>query len=264
MIAIIGSTYRLLSNLISATASSRIDTVEDFIAFRGAVPHIKKGTYSDAVIVLSGSGSERSKVAIDWVLDEFSPSLVISVGYAGGVNPSAMPGDVVIGTNCGVLHGEPIEWRADQIQLLEMSSRAVTAARRAVEAASLDYHIGAVVSSSILARSVEMKRWLAESLRTQAIDEDAYEIALACSARAGIESMVARCIAETYDSEPLASYPRITSRPQSSPLATSALYAISQPAGILAFRRLIRNLNMGMDAITDFIPHFLHQWHTAK
>ena len=259
MIAIIGTRHRLLTQIIKRSELREVDSIEDFVAYRGDVPHAGGSDSTECVIVLSGTGPERSVKAAKWLFDEFAPELVISAGYSGGVSEDSVPGEVLVASRCALLEGPPVQWTVRDSETFKLPDGARGVARRAVEAGGLDYQIGPMVTIESVVRTVEMKKWLWENFDAHAIDREAHHIAKVCDSLSDIELLVVRCGIDAGGLVSRFLVERINESPKAGVALPALLHLGAHPTHLTDLRQLSRNSNMGREAMTSFIHLFLRE-----
>ncbi len=260
MIAIIGTRHRLLTQIIKRSDLREVNTIEDFVAYRGDVPHTGGSDSTECVIVLSGTGPERSVKAVKWLIDGFAPKLVVSAGYSGCVSEDSVPGEVLVASRCALLEGPPVQWTVRDSETFELADGATGVARRAVEAGGLDYQIGPMVTIESVVRTVEMKKWLWENFAAHAIDREAHHIAKVCNSHPDIQLLIARCGIDAGGLVSRFLVERVSKNPKAGVVLPAVLHLGAHPTHLTDLRQLLRNSNMGREAMTSFIHLFLREW----
>ena len=121
-----------------------------------------------AVLVCGGIGAEAARRATEGVIALYQPELVMSVGFAGALDPAMNVGEIV--------------WPSRVIDARDGSSVEIAAGR------------GVLVSAVAIA-GVEQKAKLAESYGAQAVDMEAAEVARGAQAR-GVRFMAVKAISD--------------------------------------------------------------------
>ncbi len=253
-----------MTQIIKLSDLREVDTIEDFIAYRGNVPHADESRSTECVIVLSGTGPERSVKATKWLLDEFAPDLVISVGYSGCTHEDSVPGEVLVASRSITLEGLPVQWSIGDAEKFELSRNIISTARRAVEAGGLDYQIGSMATIEGIIRTAEMKKWLRANFDIQAIDREAHHVAKVCEANSSTELLIARCGIDAGDLTPRFLFERINDHPKARVAIPVALHLGAHPTHWSDFRQFSRNSNLGREALTSFISIFLQTWEAER
>ena len=124
-----------------------------------------------AVLVCGGIGAQAARRATEAVITLYEPELVISIGFAGGLNPALKVGEIFSPSRV--------------IDARDGSSVEIASGR------------GALVSAAALA-GVEEKKKLAESYGAQAVDMEAAAVARGAQAR-DVGFMAVKAISDESD-----------------------------------------------------------------
>lgn len=145
------------------------------------------------VLVLeTGMGADAACRAVDWVLSKpllgnvpYLPQVVLSAGFAGGLDPSLGVGDVLLANE--VCDGQGQVWPATWPGTLPAGKWEPPLYR------------GRVLTLSTLATSANQKQDLARTHKAVAVDMETAHIARACSER-NVPFACIRAISDTADS----------------------------------------------------------------
>ena len=191
----------------------------------------------EVLIVHTGVGPASAAASLAALLAAQRPRLLISTGFAGGLDPRLATGDLLIATN--------------------FSTPALVAKSRALLAGDPHAFFGALTSQPQVAASVAEKSALAATTGALGVDMETASIAAACT-RAGVPLLAVRAIsdparaplpvpfAEWFD--PAAQRPR--------PLAL-VCYLAHHRAQISPFVRFVRGLTPARHALTRFVRRFI-------
>ena len=181
----------------------------------------------------SAAAAENSAALLAW----HRPRMLISTGFAGGLDPRLATGDLLIATN--------------------FSAPALVAQSRALLAGDPHAFFGALTSQPHTAESVAEKSTLAAATGTLGVDMETASVAAAC-ARAGVPLLAVRAISDSA-LEPLPVpfaewFDLAAQRPR--PFALVKFLA-RHPAQISPFARFVRNLTPARHAFTRFVSAFI-------
>ncbi len=132
-----------------------------------------------AIVAQTGIGAESAETAMDWLLHDgvtYRPTLIISAGFAGGLNENVRVGDVVIPT-------EVVDGRGVRL--------AVTAS---ISNQTPTRHETVLTVDRLIGNAVE-KRTLGAMHSAHAVDMESWSLARAC-AKAGIEFACVRVVSD--------------------------------------------------------------------
>ena len=187
----------------------------------------------EVLLAHTGVGPAAAAQSLAALLAAQRPRMLISTGFAGGLDPRLATGDLLIATN--------------------FSAPALIAKSRALLAGDPHAFFGALTSQPQVAASVAEKSALAAATGALAVDMETASIAAAC-ARAGIPLLAVRAISDAA-LEPLPVpfaewFDLAAQRPR--PLALVRWLA-RHPAQILPFARFVRGLTPARRAFTRFV-----------
>ena len=185
----------------------------------------------------TGVGPAAAAENIAALLAYDRPRLLISTGFAGGLDPRLATGDLLVATN--------------------FSAPALVAQSRALLAGDPRAFFGALTSQPHTAETVAEKSTLAASTGALAVDMETASVAAAC-ARAGVPLLAVRAISDSA-LEPLPVpfaewFDLAAQRPR--PLAL-VRYLADHPAQISPFASFVRSLTPARQAFTRFVSAFI-------
>lgn len=156
------------------------------------------------VLCRCGMGEERAAAALQWLVEHERLWGVLSIGFAGGLQPALTTGDVVLADRIQassertIRNGPVLEASVFEGGLVIPDTRLSTLATMAAQRAGLSLHHGLLWSHQTLVASVFDKRLLGRDTGALAVDMESYGIgALAASHRLPFVSM--RAILDPYD-----------------------------------------------------------------
>jgi len=179
-----------------------------------------RGRLAGTTVVARASGIGES--ARDF-LGEDHPRLVLSCGFAGGLDGSLKPGNIVLATGVHDGGGK----RFDVPERLRRVAVNALGDLRCVQ--------GAIISTQSVAANVDEKRTLAAS-GAIAVDMESYSIARAAT-EAGIPWLALRAILDPVDS----SLPEFTRSANPDSIRAALRHALSGPRAVVGLVQLARN-----------------------
>ena len=204
----------------------------------GARPFLLGNVENEEVLLAhTGVGPAAAAETVAALLAFQRPRLLVSAGFAGGLDPRLAVGDLLIATN--------------------FSAPALLAPSRALLAGDTRARFGTLISQPRPAESVAEKAALARATGALGVDMETASIAAAC-ARAGVPLLAVRAISDTA-LEPLPVpfdewFDLAAQRPR--PLALLRFLA-RHPAQISPFVCFVRSLTPARQAFTRFIIRFI-------
>ena len=212
------------------------------------------------VLVVSGVGRVRAEAATRAVLDERSPSAVLSLGFAGGLVAGQRAGDLVVAQVLilaeDILNGDPKPRISEALGADRMLS---DKALGVLGTLGLRHRTGACVTASRLVSRPEAKVRLGSDTDALAVEMESFWVALACHER-NVPFLAVRAVVDTAE------------RPLPDFLAASELDAGSgnrwrlglpfmfRPWSLPALIRLGSAASKARNSLTAFTSGFLRVW----
>ena len=212
------------------------------------------------VLVVSGVGRARAEAATRAVLDERSPSAVLSLGFAGGLVAGQRAGDLVVAQVLilaeDILNGDP---KPRISEALGADRKLSDKALGVLATLGLRHRTGACVTASRLVSRPEAKVRLGSDTDALAVEMESFWVALACHER-NVPFLAVRAVVDTAE------------RPLPDFLAASELDAGSgnrwrlglpfmfRPWSLPALIRLGSAASKARSSLTTFTSGFLKAW----
>ena len=158
------------------------------------------------------------------------PRLLISSGYAGGLQPGLAAGDLVLGEN------------VSNAEILRTAQGLLTACAP---------RTGALISRPEVAESARGKRTLGTNTGALAVDMETRWIAAACAA-GGVPMLSLRAISDAVEEAfPVPGHVLFDSQRQRPRYAALPLWLLCHPARIKPFARFVRGVGLAQRRMTD-------------
>jgi adenosylhomocysteine nucleosidase len=163
----------------------RITRGDGFIARRGRCRE------RDVVVVESGPGRQRAAKAAHAMIDAYRPRMVVSSGFAGGLDPSVKRYDLVAAETLVAADGR-------EIALDPAALNKATTLPSLGDVHSL--HRGRLLTTDRIIRLSDEKRRLGAQHQALAVDMESFAVAEVCQARA-VPILVVRAISDAVNDE---------------------------------------------------------------
>ncbi len=184
---------------------------------------------------LLGTMGVGAAVVLERKLAEMRPSLVISAGFAGGLQPEIKVGDMVLGRN---FSDERI---AGGLTL------------------GPNWHVGAVQTEGAIIERAEDKRRLGESTGALAGDLETAHLAKVCAAH-GVPMLSVRCISDALEDDmPVPAH--VLMNPKNGRPEPLALFQhlLRNPPAVMGFNRLLKNAKTAQKQLAAGLEEILPQ-----
>lgn len=154
--------------------------IEETVAGRGFRLYRGKLKNQDTLLVQTGMGRQRAENATQFVLERYPVKAIISLGFAGALNPELRIGEVVV---FSTLHGQPGSEQEKQEEPLASDARLLSLASEGFRDRPTRFRLGSGVSVLKLNSSIRQMQQLRETFHADIVDMESYWIARIASAR---------------------------------------------------------------------------------
>lgn len=208
------------------------------------------------ILCRCGMGAERARQATAWLADTYRLQGMISIGFAGGLQPDLCTGDAVLAQhiraytapsgNAPAIFSDPI---TPTPHLLHVAAQAASLPTAAV------YH-GALLSADGVIASATQKQHLGQLSNALAVDMEAHSIAQA-AIRRQLPFVSLKTVFDTYHDDlslPLTQCTRPTGTLRLASLASAVL---RHPSLLSHLPQLKRNANTAGQRLENWLYRFL-------
>lgn len=198
-----------------------------------------------------GMGEERAAAALQWMVKHHSLWGILSVGFAGGLQPDVVTGDVVLADQIETWPQPTRPAGAGVTPSPRLASLADTAARRA----GLPRRQGLLLSHKLLVPSAVDKRILGRQSGALAVDMESYGIGELAAAY-HLPFMSLRAILDPYDTDLSLPLDGLTT-PDGGLRPSGALKAVMRQPGLgRSFLALWRQSRLTQRRLAVWLDHF--------
>lgn len=213
-----------------------------------------------AVLIVSGVGRARAEAATRAVLDERSPSAVLSLGFAGGLVAGQRAGDLVVAQvliPAGSVSNDDLKPRVSEA--LDADRMLSDKAHGILATLGLRYRTGTCVTASRLVSRPETKMRLGSDNDALAVEMESFWVALACRER-NVPFLAVRAVVDTVE-RPLPDF-IAASEPDagSGNRWRRGLPFMLRPWSLPALIRLGSAASKARNSLAEFTSGFLRAW----
>ncbi len=204
---------------------------------------VSEGRLDDrrVVIVRSGPGRRRAAAATEALLDEHRPAVVVSAGFAGGLDPRLRRGDIVL--------AERILDETGRQCPIDLAALPLVAASGA--------HVGCLLTVDRIICSAEEKRALGERHTALAADMETMAVAEVCRRRQ-TPFLAVRVISDAADDDLRADVEKLLAQPTGpARLAAAAGSILRRPSSLWDLLRLRREALEASHRLAKFLADVL-------
>ncbi len=202
------------------------------------------------VLVRTGIGRIQAGGALAQVLDKYSLSMVVSIGYAGGCHADIKAGDLLVANR--FLNGPKHDELPEEIKVATSLAGQAEKVRPSKKYAT---YAGRLLTMDRLVRLPEEKNVLGKAYGAIAVDMETSVLAQMAAVK-NLPFLSVRAISDTVHQELVDISPFTESDGEISPLK-AGWYVLTHPGSIGTFIRLQEITRRGTKNITDFLIAFL-------
>ena len=196
-----------------------------------------------AALVLGAVGKRGAREATHQLLENYSPHLVVSAGFAGAVRPDLNTGDVFACDRVLSMEGPPASWTVENANERLLGQ---------VSSAGDDTQPMGCVSVSQFVQSTPMKAWLGKVLRVGVIDLESYWVTDVAAAH-GVPHAVVRVVLDRMD-RAMPDFLAESMRPGAGSTRVKALrYALLRPHRVGGLLRLSSQVKLARRSLADYL-----------
>lgn len=202
------------------------------------------------ILVRTGVGKIRAGGALAMVLEKYSVSMVISIGYAGGTHPDIEAGDLLVARQF-------MTFPTDNTppEKIEVASSLAKLAEKVPPSKKYTAYKGCLLTMNQVVHKPEDKKAIGEDYGVNAIDMETSTLAEMAAVRK-IPFLSVRAISDTVDQELIDVSPFMEKDGQVSTLK-AGWYVLTHPGSIPTFISLQEVAHRGTKNITEFLKVFL-------
>jgi adenosylhomocysteine nucleosidase len=201
------------------------------------------------VLVRSGVGRQRAEDATLQVIDRFQPSTLVSIGYAGAVQPELNVGDLVIADTI-IEEKKKREYSPDSDWLNRAKDVSCPEGFKAV--------VGGLLTVDNVIHDSLSKQELRKNYSVQAVEMETSAIAKVAEEK-GVPLLSLRVISDRLDQELLESSSFLGSDGEISTLK-AGWYVLTHPGSIKSALSLRSQTQIATQALTKFLSDLLHYY----
>lgn len=163
--------------------------IDKTVRLRNFTLHTGKFCGREIALVRTGVGKEAMKYAISYCIDEIKPSLLINIGYAGGLDPRLNAGDIVVAT-------EAIDEKTEES--FAMDRELIKTMGAVIEKSDIKFKCGKIVTVDTPLTDPHDKAFTGTKFDAIACDMESAPFA-ELSKTAGVRSAIVRSILDPLD-----------------------------------------------------------------
>jgi adenosylhomocysteine nucleosidase len=154
-----------------------------------------RGEYNgkEVMLVITGMGRERAEMAAQMVLQSNQVKLLVSLGFAGALNPGLAGGDIIL---CSGIHCQDGNKTASPIPGSDNGIYRLLC--RALESESMNFRTGEVVSVMQPMQTAEERAVLRNKCNAEIVDMESYWIA-SIAAQRQVPFLALRAVSDTME-----------------------------------------------------------------
>jgi adenosylhomocysteine nucleosidase len=211
----------------------------------------------EILLVRSGMGVVRAEKSLRAVTQQFTSKLIISMGYAGGLDPKLQSGDLLIAEkNLGIENGNSFKSNEKgQTTEESLANEFVEKALLISEKMEFKTHRGTLLTVDKVVLNPDHKSSLGKLYSVQAVDMETLALAR-CAREKGIPFLSIRAISDTVDQELMDLSGLVDDSGEVSKLK-AGWYVVTHPGSMKGMLALGQVAKKSTANLTDFISQFI-------
>lgn len=209
------------------------------------------------LLVRSGMGKDRARQALEALFEKASPDLIVSIGYAGGLEPGLNTGDLVLADHVLTLDAETkLNFDSCQTTLKETVDKDLLD-RAILISGSVDIklHRGGLLTVDAPILNPVDKKALGLLYKVMAVDMETWAL-VSLAKEKDIPFLSIRSISDTVDQELLDCSGLVDETGEVSKLK-AGWHVVTHPGSIKGLLDLGRQTRKATANLTDFVTRFL-------
>jgi len=251
MIGIVAASVWELSGLKRRIEQGKLERIEGLRFLAG----ILAGT--EVVLVASGIGQEQAAYAARLLLQRFQPSLLLSIGFAGALQPELQPADLILGERIVGTRG-----KGELLEALPLSPALLTQAEQAARTSGLRWWRGTLFCSDRMLIDPREKSEAAES-GALAVEMESWAIAQ-IALKAVVPFLAVKTISDSLDQSLGLDFNWLLDSNGIPAYGKILLAILTHPGTIPSLWRLQRTSTRAKRSLTTFLARFLGQLDSAN
>ena len=205
------------------------------------------------VVVVEGGVGRRSAQSTAETVSRFSPTLIASIGFAGGAAADLQTSDVVLCDRVSAVDGPPEQWTPETAYVpLATDQSAVQLLKDAALDSGVHASLGACLSVPELVIASAHKTDLGARFGVNAIDMESYWVGKA-AAELSVPFIAARCILDPVGQSLPSSVVELIGKPNEVRWRSAIGPVLGRPHELPALLRLARQTKVARSSLTTLL-----------
>lgn len=189
MLVLLGALRQETVSIEKCLTDRSYSYLEKFAVCRG------KYNSKNVLLVLTGIGREMAEKATNLVLKSYPVKLLVSLGFAGALNPELLGGDIIL---CSSMHCAASNDSMEAHRKYSSAIDIVSGMCRALDNEGINFHRGDIVSVTQPVQAVGERATLRKIFNAEIVDMETYWIA-AIAAYQQVPLIAVRAVSDTVN-----------------------------------------------------------------
>ena len=220
--------------------------------------HVFRGRYKNKAILLvqTGIGKERAEAATKFILERYSVTALVSLGFAGALTEELKVGDIIL---CSTLYRDNRctqgEAGLGNPYYSDASLVSVASLTLALQRTAIRFCQGNSVTVAQPVSKAEAKCALGKAFHADGVDMESYWVARIASAKQ-VPFIAIRAISDTMQDN-LIPFDQILDSNGKWRLKRVALFFLFHPQHVIRLFALLKNARQAMRSLTTFVDYLV-------
>ena len=216
----------------------------------------------EVILIQSGVGSRKAERATSLLLENYSPDLIISSGYCGGLQPHLRVSELVIPQEIyeiGLVNKREKE-KVEVVRLaLKVEDNLISFARQLAKEVGIRFHGGNLLTSAKVVSEPKSKKVLGQEYPLSAVDMETAAVGKVVL-RSGLPFLSIRSILDPLNMKIDLPWELFVDQSGEIKVNFKNILLLKKPWVIWRFMRINRNMRRASTALGLFIYHLLLKW----
>ena len=216
----------------------------------------------EVILIQSGVGSRRAERATCLLLENYSPSLILSVGYCGGLQPYLRVAQLVIPPEIyeGGLEKKRGKEPVGDVRLaLKVDDSLISFAQQLAKEVGLSFHCGNLLTSAKVVSEPMSKKALGQKYPLIAVDMETAAVGRV-AARKGLPFLSIRSLLDPLDMEIDLPWELFIDESGEVKVTFKTKFLLKKPWVVWRLMMINRNMRRASTTLGMFIYHLMLNW----
>ena len=217
----------------------------------------------ETAVVVGGIGRRSAEEATARAIDRYSPSLVMSVGFAGGVRLGVNTGDLVVCDRVWSVEGPSSSWTREGAESIALDSYTIDKLLPSSSADTPGISRGECLSVPRVASETSAKASIGAMFPVSVVDMESFWVSQ-IAAQHDVRSAVARVVLDPLGQTLPSFVDRVAAKGAGGRWQHAVRFALARPGEIPSLFRLMSQVRVARSSLAGFLRHVASQHRAVR